>query len=120
LEKRYEKDFKEIIGKIMAKQRYYRKQRKYETKEKKFYGEGEYEMNVSCSDPILLEVSKLYPEEDGLRLIKRFLKKWKRAKLSDEFKKYQYYTKPSLIKKAKEARRNLIMQKITEKDKNKE
>jgi small subunit ribosomal protein S21 len=60
---------------------------------------------------ILLEV--VFEENDTVeKLIKRFLKKFKKNKLMDEIHEHNYYVKPSMRRKLKRSRRRKVAQRI--------
>jgi len=50
------------------------------------------------------------PNESGENLIRRFLKKVKKMALLEEFRKYEYYKKPSIQRKeAAESRKRVLL-----------
>ena len=64
------------------------------------------------SKPINLEVTLEECKGSVDRMIKRFLKKFKKQKLSDEFKKHMSYDKPSDIRREKKKRRKQILKRL--------
>tara|TARA_R110002073_G_scaffold80051_2_gene192987 strand:- start:25625 stop:25927 length:303 start_codon:yes stop_codon:yes gene_type:complete len=56
------------------------------------------------------------PGEHPERTIKRFLKRCKKIKIVEEFRKRQYYEKPSVVKRREKLRRKRVIEKA-EKDK---
>lgn len=87
----------------MAK--YYQKR---ERRPRKEWGKNS---NYPCDEPILLECAL----EDGdttERLIKRFLKKFKKNKLMDEIRSHEFFEKPSVINKRERERRHRLANKI--------
>lgn len=85
--------------------RYYQKKRYFhEKKDWGLTGDG-------AAGSILLEV--VLEENDTVeRMIKRFLKKFKKNKLSDEVNEHNYYEKPSMKRKRKKERRKKVAQRI--------
>lgn len=61
--------------------------------------------------PINLEV-RLKDGEDSLRLIKRFLKKLKKQKITEEFLAHSYYLKPSLRRREEKKKRKRVLEKL--------
>jgi ribosomal protein S21 len=51
---------------------------------------------------INLEVKLLDKNDTGEKLIKRFLKKFKKFKLMDEFRKHEYFVSPSEERRERE------------------
>ena len=51
------------------------------------------------------------PGEHPERTIKRFLKKCKKIKIVEEFRKRQYYEKPSVVKRREKLRRKRVIEK---------
>ena len=81
----------------MSYNRHYNKRREYKRKE---FGTDK---RYPCPDTINLEVTL----EDGdtiERMIKRFLKKFKKYKLMEEFREKDYYEKPSVKRREKKKR----------------
>ncbi len=55
------------------------------------------------------------PNEHPERAIKRFLKKCKKLKIVEEFRKRQYYEKPSVKRRREKLRRKRVIEKALEK-----
>ena len=49
------------------------------------------------------------------RAIKRFIKKCKKSGIADEFRKHQYYEKPSAKRRKEKLRREAVLKKLREK-----
>jgi ribosomal protein S21 len=61
--------------------------------------------------PINLEV-RLKDGEDSLRLIKRFLKKLKKQKITEEYLAHNHYVKPSLRRREEKKKRKRVLEKL--------
>ena len=57
------------------------------------------------------------PNESGENLIRRFLKKVKKLGLFEEFRKYEYYKKPSVKNKEAAERRKRVLLKLEAQEK---
>ena len=55
------------------------------------------------------------PNEHPERAIKRFIKKCKKSEIADEFRKHQYYEKPSTKRRKEKLRRQAVLKKLREK-----
>jgi small subunit ribosomal protein S21 len=58
------------------------------------------------------------PNEHPERAIKRFIKKCKKSEIADDFRKHQYYEKPSTKRRKAKLRRQAVLKKLREKQDN--
>ncbi|MDP3986708.1 MAG: 30S ribosomal protein S21 [Nanoarchaeota archaeon] len=86
--------------------RYYRKR---EFKKREWGQDRQYR----CEDPILLEV--VFEENDTTeKLIRRFLKKFKKIRLMDEIKEHEFYVKPSIKRRLEKKRKESLIRRAQE------
>ncbi len=64
-----------------------------------------------CPATIILEVVR-EENDDNDRLIRRYMKKFKKSKLMDEIREHDSYTKPSMEKKLARERRRKVHQRL--------
>jgi ribosomal protein S21 len=63
---------------------------------------------------VILEVRQIDKNDDGERMIKRYLKKFKKLKLMDEIREHDYYEKPSEKRREKERNKKYKIEKVRE------
>ena len=87
--------------------------RSYNNKNKN-YDHRSKKLNTKGKRPSHVVVEPRYNEHIE-RAIKRFIKKCKKSGIADEFRKHQYYEKPSAKKRKEKLRREAVLKKLREK-----
>ena len=87
--------------------------RSYNNKNKK-YDHRSKKLNTKGKRPSHVVVEPRHNEHIE-RAIKRFIKKCKKSGIADEFRKHQYYEKPSVKRRKEKLRREAVLKKLREK-----